>query len=146
MKELKQDYDLYSEEAKRLCKKFGFFIIISSESHSIYDILPLYYTRKIVEEIFDVSKTNTGLLSLGCHSEETFRGYLFIHFLSTVCYLTARKKFCNQKKYSIGQALFSLQYLFAKVYNDKLLVSEPKKKVKDIMALINLTIPDEILL
>jgi hypothetical protein len=50
----------------------GLFILISSEKMEPEEVMPLYYTRQAVEQIFDVSKNNADLLPLRGHGEETF--------------------------------------------------------------------------
>jgi transposase len=70
------DFDMSSEDASLQYKKFGFFIIVSSEYLIKEDIIPLYYARQGIEQIFDVCKNKTDLLPISCHNIETFRGYL----------------------------------------------------------------------
>jgi len=62
----------------------GLFVIISSESLSASEVLPLYYTRQQVEQVFDVSKNNADILPVRVHNEDTFRGHLMLTFLATV--------------------------------------------------------------
>jgi hypothetical protein len=126
-------------------KTSGFFIIISSECIEAREILPLYYTRQAIEEIFDVCKNNTDILPIGCHSLETFRGYIFVHFLSTIAYLNIRKLF-SKSKYNILDGFSALRYLYCKVYDDFILIKEPTKKMKDILNFLNITIPLKIFL
>ena len=49
-------------------------MIISSEDMKPDEILPLYYTRQQIEQVFDISKNYAEILPLRVHSEETFRG------------------------------------------------------------------------
>jgi len=40
------------------------FVIVSSENLPTSEILPLYYTRQQVEQVFDVSKNNADIMCL----------------------------------------------------------------------------------
>jgi hypothetical protein len=143
LKDKQNKVDLVIKDSSFVYKTSGFFIIISSECIEADEILPLYYTRQAIEEIFDVCKNNTSILPLGCHSVETFRGYIFVRFLSTIAYLTIRKLF-NKNKYSIIDAFSSLRYLYCKVYDDYVLVKEPNKKMREILNMFNIPIPFKI--
>jgi transposase len=47
------------------------------------EILPLYYTRQQIEQIFDIGKNYADLLPLRVQSEDTFRGHLMLTFMAT---------------------------------------------------------------
>jgi len=52
------------------------------------EILPLYYTRQQIEQVFDITKNYAEVLPLRVHSEETFRGHLFVSFVAAIaCHL-----------------------------------------------------------
>jgi hypothetical protein len=78
------DDKLSSEDADARMSKLGVFIIISSDDIEIADILPLYYTRQQVEQVFDLCKNNADILPLRIQNEDTFRGHLMLTFLATV--------------------------------------------------------------
>jgi hypothetical protein len=139
------DFDISSEDAILQYEKFGFFIIVSSEYLTKADILPLYYTRQGIEQIFDVSKDNTDLLHIAYRNVETFRGYLFVNFLAVISFLTIRKLF-HKQNYNIIDAFSSMHYLYCKVYDDFILISEPTEKMKEIFNLCKITIPNKLLL
>jgi hypothetical protein len=128
------------EEIDEKLKTKGMFILISSEKIATGEILPLYYSRQAIEQIFDINKNNVELLPLRCHSEETFRGHLMLSFLSSVAYLVAQNRLKGSAFNPIG-AFAALRNLKCKVYDKKLLVKEPTKKMKEIANIMNLTLP-----
>jgi transposase len=67
------------------------FILISSEKIEPAEVMPLYYTRQVVEQIFDTSKNSTDLLPIRVHSEESFRGHLLLNVMATVVHLSINK-------------------------------------------------------
>ena len=56
--------DVSHEEMDIVMKSKGTFVLISSEKIEPEEVMPLYYTRQIVEQVFDTSKNNTDLLPL----------------------------------------------------------------------------------
>jgi hypothetical protein len=65
-------------------RRCGFFIILSTELIETSNLLPCYYSRQTIEQIFDYAKNDLDLLPLRIHNEETFRGHLLLYFLSTI--------------------------------------------------------------
>ena len=65
----------------------GFCVLISSEKIEPKEVLPLYYLRQIVEQVFDVGKNCVDLLPLRVHGEDAFRGHLFLSFICSVVFL-----------------------------------------------------------
>ncbi|MDR1486893.1 MAG: transposase, partial [Deltaproteobacteria bacterium] len=87
-----------SEKTQKDIDKFessGKFILISTEDYKLNDIIPLYYTRQLIEQTFDISKTYATLLPLRAHSEETLRGHLLISFIASVLYAMLGIKLAN---------------------------------------------------
>ena len=58
----------------------GLFIIISRKEISVNDILPIYYTRQQIEQVFDLSKNYSDILPIRVCSEETLRGAFTFKF------------------------------------------------------------------
>jgi hypothetical protein len=78
------DDKLPLEDADKRMSILGVFMIISSEDIETVEILPLYYTRQQIEQVFDLGKNNADLLPLRVQNEDTFRGHLMLTFLATV--------------------------------------------------------------
>ena len=124
--------------------KMGFFALVSNEKIEPEDLLPLYYTRQTVEQVFDVGKNNVHLLPLRTHTEETFRGHVMLTFMAIILYLTLNQRFKGHKVYTAHNALLEMRNLKCKVYDDRLLVKEPTKDMKEICSLSGITIPDKL--
>jgi transposase len=65
-------------------KKQGVFILASSRPIATEKILPLYYMRQQVEQVFDIGKNYADMLPERVHKEATFRGHLLLTFITTV--------------------------------------------------------------
>jgi hypothetical protein len=113
----------------------GKFVIISSEEIPVDDVIPLYYTRQSAENLFGISKNFLDLLPLRTHSIETFRGYLLLVFITLIVYIEYKKML--QGKYAVEEALMEMSNLMCRVYGDDILVSEPTKKMKEILSLFD---------
>jgi transposase len=129
-------------EMEEHLKTLGVFMLISSEDVPAEDILPLYYTRQVIEQIFDLDKNNVDLLPLRTHSEETFRGHLMLTFLAAVAFLVIREKL-NATKWNVTGAFAGMAPLKCKVYKNELLIKEPTKKMKNISDSLKLKIPEK---
>jgi hypothetical protein len=140
MRRVLEDGELSDEEIDRKVKNKGIFILLSSEKVEISEILPLYYTRQAIEQVFDLYKNNAELLPLRAHSEETFRGHLMLSFISTVAYLLINR-LLEGSKYCADGAFRVLHTLKCKVFDDCVLVKEGTKKVNDIAMHLKLTLP-----
>jgi transposase len=125
--------------------KHGVFILISTIDLNNSDVLPTYYTRQSVEQMFDFLKNEVGILPLRRHSEETFSGYLLLSFLSTIAFAAIDKKL-KEKNFLFSLCLDSLSNLHAKKYINKLILDVPVKKVNDIAKVFKISIPKKILL
>jgi transposase len=140
MKKVFDDKQLSNDEIDQKAKSKGIFIILSSESVEISEILPMYYTRQAIEQVFDFYKNNVDLLPLRTHGEETFRGHLMLSFLSTIAYMLANKSL-DGIKFCADGAFRALRNLKCKVFDDCILVKEAPKKVNDIAKHLKIGIP-----
>lgn len=119
-----------NEVYDKLCMQ-GIFILVSSRPIAKNKILPLYYTRQQIEQIFDICKNNTNMLPLRVQSEETLRGHLLLAFAASVIF----RKFQEDLKdtsYTPGNALLTLGNHKCKVYDGYVLTQEAAKKQNDI--------------
>ena len=139
------DDKLSPEDADKRMSKLGVFMIISSEDIEIAEILPLYYTRQLVEQVFDLGKNNADILPLRIQNEDTFRGHLMVTFLATVLLqklqrdiLAKRKK---KDKTNPEGALFSLRNQKCKVYANEIVPQEAVKSINDIYKLFQIKCP-----
>ena len=112
------------------------------------DVMPLYYTRQQVEQVFDIAKNNADILPLRTQNEDTFRGHLMLTFLATAILqkmqrdiLTLRKK--GDKTNPEG-ALMKLRNQKCKVYDANTVPQEAVKEINDIYKLLGIKCPTTI--
>lgn len=132
--------DTSREEMDAKIKAMGLFVLISSEKIETEEVMPLYYTRQAIEQVFDVSKNNVDLLPLRVHSEETFRGHLMLSFIATVAFLSINQLLVSTTFNAEG-AFMILRNQKCKVFDDRILPKEPTKKMKDIYKKLNIVSP-----
>lgn len=72
-----------SDETDAAIKNLGAFAPLTSEEMSEAKLLPMYYTRQQVEQVFDISKSYADLLPIRVQSEQAFAGHLLICFMAT---------------------------------------------------------------
>lgn len=115
----------------------GIFILISSKSISLHDLMDAYYTRQTVEQVFGIAKSDLDLLPIRCHSDATISGYLFLQFLLLIVFIEIRSKLDGL--FTVEQALMSLRTLKCKIYDEKIIVQEQTKTHKKIFELAGIT-------
>ena len=139
------DDKLSLEDADKKMLKLGAFIIISSDDIAIEEILPLYYTRQQIEQVFDLGKNNADLLPLRVQNEDTFRGHLMITFLATVLLQKLQRDILakSKKKDKINPegTLFGLRNQKCKVYEDEIVPQEAVKSINDVYKLFKIKCP-----
>jgi hypothetical protein len=128
--------------------KLGVFMLLSSDDMETKEILPLYYTRQQIEQVFDIGKNNADLLPLRIQNEDTFRGHLLLTFMATAILqrlqrdiLSKRKK--NDKINPEG-AFIKLRNQKCKVYSKNIVPQEPVKQINDVYKLLGMTCPTTI--
>jgi transposase len=123
--------------------KHGVFALVSSIDLENTDVLPCYYDRQTIEQVFDNMKTTIDLIPLRCHKEESIAGHILISFLTSIGYLVLDKKF-KKGGNSLSNSLPNLSRLHCRVYNSKLLIDTPNKKINDIAKILKIKIPNKI--
>ena len=117
----------------------GFFILLSKSAIAKDEILPTYYTRQAIEQIFGFAKSSNNILPLRVDSNKAINGYLMVVFLSLIIYISMRQKL--EKNITMDKALLQLRSLKAKVYDKEIIIQEPNKKVKDLARALNIILP-----
>jgi transposase len=125
---------------------FGFFAFVSSEKIEPEELLPLYYTRQTIEQVFDVTKNNANMLPLRVHNEETLRGHIMLTFMATVLSLKLNKYFKGHKVFTAQNALMEMKNLKCKVYDNLLLIKEMTKDMRDVCKMTGIVMPEKIFL
>jgi hypothetical protein len=133
------------EEIDDKMKKLGTFVIVSSNRMDCKEILPLYYTRVQVEQVFDIAKNNADLVPLRIQGEDTLKGHLMLTFLSTVLFQLLQKDLLlhTQKKDKINPegSFLVLRNQKCKVFDEVVIPQEPTKKMNDIYKLLKMESP-----
>ncbi|MDY0289506.1 MAG: transposase [Sphaerochaeta sp.] len=133
------------EDIDREMGKLGTFVIVSSQKMDCKDILPLYYTRVQVEQVFDIAKNNSDVVPLRIQGEDTLKGHLFLTFLSTVLFQLLQKDMLlhTQKKDKINPegSFIVLRNQKCKVYDEMVIPQEATKKMNDIYKMLNIQSP-----
>jgi transposase len=142
------DDGLTQEDTDKRMERLGAFAIISSEDIETSEILPLYYTRQQIEQVFDIGKNNVDILPLRIQNEDTFRGHLMLTFLATVLMQRLQRDMLAKrgKKDRINPegAFMALRNQKCKVFADEIIPQEAIKNVNNIYTLFKLVCPNSL--
>lgn len=120
--------------------KRGVFILVSSRRVALKKLLPLYYTRQQIEQVFDIGKNYAEMLPLRVQAEETFRGHLLLTFIVTVV-IKKLQDALLQTNYNPLSLFLNLRNQKCKVFNDKIVTCEAFKKANDCYKLFKIKCP-----
>jgi transposase len=123
--------------------KNGVFILTSTINLQNNEILPFYYTRQTVDQIFDYLKNENDILSIRANSELAFNGYILICFMATISYI-ALNQALNNKNISINDAFDLLKRFHCRKYSDRLIPDIVTKKINDITKILKVKLPKTI--
>jgi hypothetical protein len=118
----------------------GAFILVSSRRIAKEKILPTYYMRQQIEQIFDIGKNYANMLPLRVQSENTFRGHLLMTFVASVIV----KKIQDDLKKTVYNPIslfMNLRNQKCKVFNERVIVQEAFKKANDAYKHFNIHCP-----
>ena len=138
-----------SDETDAAIKRLGAFAILASEEIPEDKLLPMYYTRQQVEQVFDISKNYADLLPIRVQSEQAFAGHLLICFMATAIMqklqhdlLKRRSK--KAKSLNAESIMIYLRNQKCKVYKDYAIPQEPRKEVNAIYDIFKVQMPYKI--
>jgi hypothetical protein len=137
------DQKLTNDEVFDKIKHHGLFVIVSSRPMATDKILPTYYTRQQIEQIFDIGKNYADMLPLRVQNEDTFRGHLLLTFISCVILKMMQDKL-KPTKYNPISMFMNLRNQKCKVYATELLTTEATKAMNDCYKLFKITCPAEV--
>jgi hypothetical protein len=106
-------------------------LLVASNKIDIKEVLPLYYTRQQIEQVFDIGKNYAGMLPVRVHCEDTFRGHLLLTFIAEAVIKQIEGDLINSPITPISIFL-NLRNHKCKVYEDKIITNEAFKKANDI--------------
>ena len=130
-------------DVHRARESHGIFVLVSSRPIAIGQVLPKYYMRSQIEQVFDICKNNTNMLPLRVQKEETFRGHLLIAFTASVIVRMLQNDLADSS-YTPASAFLALRNHKCKVYEDHVLTMESAKKANDIYKIFKLKVPHTI--
>lgn len=88
----KKAKSMTSLEIENACNKFGVFAIVSTKELEVDEVLPEYYIRQGVEQLFDYAKNNGKLLPVRNHTVETIKGHILMSFIATFISIVIKNK------------------------------------------------------
>jgi hypothetical protein len=118
-------------QVHRKMNTHGVFVLLSTRPVARDEILPLYYTRQQIEQVFDLCKNNTNLLPLRVQTEDTLRGHLLLAFVASVVCKKLQEDL-KDTEYTPENALLALRNHKCKVFDDYVLTMEAAKRANDI--------------
>ncbi|MDE7203774.1 MAG: transposase [Lachnospiraceae bacterium] len=138
-----------SSETDKVLTQTGLFALLSSEDMKEDDLLPLYYTRQQVEQVFDITKNYADLLPIRVQTEESFAGHLMISFIATLVAQQIQrillKKRSRKAKELNGESIWSyLRSQKCKIYDNYAIPQEPRKEVNAIYNIFKMDMPHKI--
>lgn len=135
--------DLPIREVRRQLKNKGVFCLVCSRRIAVDKILPLYYTRQDVEQVFDIGKNYGSMLPLCVESEETFRGHLLVTFLATVILRMIQYE-AKSHQWSLDQIFSVLRNHKCKAFPDVIIPQESTRKQNEIYKAFGIKVPKSI--
>jgi transposase len=131
------------EKMDEAVNELGIFILISSASILPRELLPIYYTRQTVEQVFDIGKNNVDLIPLRIHSVEAFRGHLLMSFIASYVYILINRYFLKTDRCAIG-VFRTMKNQKCKVYDNIIVPQEPTKAMNEIYKTLKIDAAKEI--
>jgi hypothetical protein len=142
------DDKLSADEIDKRIAKLGIFMILSSDEMDVKDVLPLYYTRQQIEQVFDISKNNTDILPTRIQNEDTFRGHLMLTFMATAVFQQLQREIIEKRKkgdkINPEFALFKLHGQKCKIFSKNIIPQEAVKEINSIYKLLGIVCPTTI--
>jgi len=118
----------------------GMMILVSNIDMNIDEVVPLYYSRQMAEQLFGISKDDLNILPIRTHSEARFRGLMLLSFIALVIYLKLKSSITPNT--TVEQLLLIMKNLKCKVFDDKsILVAEVNKQQRLALENANSLVP-----
>jgi hypothetical protein len=121
----------------------GIFILVSSRQIAKDKILPTYYTRQQIEQVFDIGKNYADMLPLRVQTEDTFRGHLLLTFIASALIKKLQDRL-RSSSYNPISLFANLRNQKCKVYEEIIITQEAFKKANDCYKLFGIECPIEI--
>lgn len=124
-------------------KNQGIFCLVSSRKIAVDKVLPLYYTRQAIEQIFDIGKGFASFVPLRVQKETTFRGHLLFTFLAAAILKEIQCK-ANEMNLDIDSLFECLHNQKCKVFPSVTIPQEKNKEQNQIYDKFNIKVPTTI--
>jgi len=138
-----EDEDLSPAETYDHMQESGLFMLVATRPVAKEKILPLYYTRNQVEELFRIGKGEGKMLPVSVQNEDTLRGHMLITLISTAILKILQDRLMGTG-YGTAEVFSILSRQMALVYPKTLVTSEPVKKMNEIYKHFRIKCPEEI--
>lgn len=137
------------DETDAAIKRLGAFAILASEEVPEEKLLPMYYTRQQVEQVFDISKNYADLLPIRVQSEQAFSGHLLVCFMATAIIQRLQQELLKRRSkkarsLNTESILAYLRNQKCKVYKNYAIPQEPRKEVNAIYNIFKVQVPYKI--
>lgn len=139
------DDGLPSDEIDQQMLRLGLFVIVSSENLKTTEVLPLYYTRQQIEQVFDVTKNYADILPIRVENEMTFRGHLLCCFIATIVMQKLQRAILSKRKKAdklnpFG-AFMELRNQKCRVFPKAIIPYEADKKCNEVYSMFEIEVP-----
>jgi transposase len=121
----------------------GGFVLVSSKRMKTSEILPVYYTRQQIEQVFDIGKNYAHVTPLRVQTEDTFRGHLLLTFIATVLIKKLQDRL-KDSPYDPLSLFMNMRNQKCKVFDKMILTQETFKKANDCYKLLGIECPVKI--
>ena len=140
-REISKNAANYEEEPETFdISSCGMMVLVSNMQINKNEVIPLYYTRQAAEQLFGISKDDLNILPLRIHTEQTFRGFMFLIFLSLIVYTKIKRVLGNEN--TLEQALSLMKNLKCKIYEgNEPIISEVNKKQRQLFEKCDVLVP-----
>lgn len=153
MRHKKTMFDIFDDDSitdvNLELKKSCLFALLPSEDITENDLLPLYYTRQQVEQVFDITKNYADLLPIRVQSEERFAGHLLLCFIATAI-MQCIQKDLRKRRSKVAKSINAeniwdyLRNQKCKVYEHYAIPQEARKEVNRIYEIFDIKAPYKI--
>lgn len=125
---------------KKQMKNKGIFCLLCSRAIAVENILPLYYARQKVEQVFDISRNYASMLPLCVQGEDTYRGHLLMNFIASVIQRLIQLK-ANTHQWSLDDLFTVLRNHKCKAFTDVIIPQKASQKQIEMYKAFGIKIP-----
>lgn len=118
----------------------GLFMLISARDYPTDMILPVYYSRQVVEQFFDVGKGYARLQPLRVHGEDAMFGHLLLSMIAATIFIYIQRK--ENRIYDSSDDLFMcLRNHKCDIWKNRVNIDSPAAEANALYKDFNITVP-----